>query len=231
MEANPQHNVKKLLKNTFLALFPPGITILCYVVFDARISIYLGTLCLTLITAFRLRQVKNFKSEIKVLRNHWQIKMVIGIIIIITKFFLTTLLIMNNNCLNCIEIGFFDVNNELIALDILVISLLKPLMIDLYYNFFLFERLKIGRYNKYFTFITRLFYSAIDYLAIFELKNNLNIFIIETFWLFYLSYIGKYHVLNSTFLRMCGDFSNVLVVILISLNYLGVNNNFWFHLG
>ena len=218
----------KTWKNSFYVLFPPAFTLVCFVACPPKVTIYLSTFCLAILTLVNLGKIKNLRYELNVLWQNIGTKLGLGLMILVIKFFLVTTLILNNSCLSCLKLDFLFVSWRLLPLDFLVIVVVKPFAVDLYYNFFLFDKMKIGRYNKYFTFITRLFYQLVDFLAVFEPRENMNVYITEAFWLFYLSYIGKYHVLNSTFLRIFGALADFMVVNLILFESLGVNNNFYF---
>jgi hypothetical protein len=244
-EFNADKHITSTSSNTFYAIFPPLFTISSLLFFEARMTMYLSTACLTILCLLKLN-LRRVAAELlgffglsrrggywveadKASRN-LSIKFIVGGIVMVTKFFLTTLLILYNTCVKCVDIYALDLNLNMLPVDLVVMAILKPVAVDLYYNFFLFERLNIGRYNKYFTFITRLFYETVDYMTVFEVQTSLNLFIVEALWLFYLSYIGKYNFLNSTFLRVCGDISDFIVIFLVNLGFLGVKNNFYFAL-
>lgn len=241
----PEEHTSTTISNTFYALFPPVLTIVCVLFLDARMTMNISTACLAILSLLKLNLRKvgtdflgffglsrqgGYWVESQKARRNLSIKLIIGGIVMVMKFFLTTLLVLNNTCVKCTSIYSLDLSLNMLPVDLLVTAILRPVVVDLYYNFFLFERLNIGRYNKYFTFITRLFYETVDYLTVFEIQTSLNLYIVEAFWLFYLSHIGKYNFLNSTFLRVCGDISDFVVVFLINLGYLGVKNNFYFAL-
>jgi len=229
--------------NSFYALFPPCLTIVCLLFLDGRMTMNISTACLTLLCLFKLnfkrvgseflgffglsRQNGYWVESPKAGRNLF-IKFIIGGMVLVIKFFLTTLLTLSNTCVQCLSIYALDITPKSMPIDLFTMAILRSLVIDLYYNFFLFERLNIGRYNKYFTFITRLFYETIDYLTVFEVQTSLNLYVVEALWLFYLSHIGKYNFLNSIYLRVCGDISDSAVIIMINLGFLGVKNNFYF---
>ena len=164
--------------------------------------------------------------QIGLFKQNLKTKLLIGMIVVVVKTSLTILMFMANKCIKCIATDTLFATTFEGLCQVMIVTLLKPLFVDFFYNFVLFPDLKLGEYNKYFTFITRLFFEFFDMLLMYQMQPNINIFLAQAAWIYYISHIGKYHILNSTFLKVCGIGSHVIFISFLQHDVLKIDNNF-----
>ena len=228
METKPPNLPRKITKlvNYFLCLFPPLFALLLYFLADYQTGLYAITITLFILILLNLQNRSSVIIQFGVFKQNAKIKILVGFMIIFIRICFTLLLFLNNHCSNCIFYRRLFPTNFQGVLQAFIIVVIKPVLVDLFYNFVLFPRLKLGEYNKYFTFLTCLFYEVFDLLLMYDFEKNLNIFLVETIWIFYISHIGKFQIFNSTFLKVAGMVSHVSIVVLMRTGILNVNNNF-----
>lgn len=127
---------------------------------------------------------------------------------------------MTNSSLN------FLIPDTLSVIDYIVAGLLCPIVIDIYYGLFFPSHLKISNYNTYYVLGYRFLYVISAFPSLFLRLQCITFLLIEFVWIFFSSYVGKFGLMNSSFIFVAQMTGNALFLLLITKGYISISNNF-----
>lgn len=116
--------------------------------------------------------------------------------------------------------------NPLSVFDYVIAGFVCPVLIDVYYGLLLPSSLKIKNYNTYYVLGYRFLYVLSAFPSLFFKLQCFYFLMVELVWVFFTSYVGKFGLVNSTFIFEAQMTGNALFIILITQQYIKISNNF-----
>ena len=158
----------------------------------------------------------------------WPQKFTISFLFIITKILFNIVFFMQN--FQVVGFNFHKIMTSIRPqIDLLIGAVFNPVLLDVYYGLHASRLMGLKHYNTYFVLVYRLSFLLLCIAPLLKTYSAFGFLAVELIWTFFTSHVGKFGLLNSTFLFSAHTLSNHLFYYFIAKGVLKLSNNFQYN--